>query len=131
MEGTELDVTCAARNSGTAAAGPSTTRFYLTTATASAQKVPADIRLHGTEGWYGGDASTLSMLKLLCNYLSPPASFTHESALASIEAQLSATVGASALEQVAASPLAADAVEAQRLAATGVVQESPGTRWPR
>ncbi|HEY0889583.1 MAG TPA: CARDB domain-containing protein [Nocardioides sp.] len=201
VEGTELDVTYVARNSGTAAAGPSTTRFYLTTATASARKVPADIRLHGTgdltgvaagagaagstvtvrvpfgipardyavrvcaddlgavaerdetnnclvvpaplavtatpgqlevqaytdaEGWYGGDASTLSMLKLLCTYVSPPASFTHESALASIEAQLSATVGASALAQVAASPLAADAVEAQRLAATGVVQESPG-----
>lgn len=78
------------------------------------------------EGWYGTDASTLSMLKLLCHYVTPAATFTHESALASIEAQLAATVGAGALGQMAASPLAANAVEAQRLAATAVVNDSPG-----
>ncbi|GAA1962204.1 hypothetical protein GCM10009798_22460 [Nocardioides panacihumi] len=85
-----------------------------------------EVQSYGDAAAWLPDSASLTMLKLFCGATTPPQTMSLTAAVSSVRSRLAATVGGSALDMVAASPLAADAVSAQRLAGTALSQSSPG-----
>lgn len=78
-----------------------------------------------TSPWLPAELS-VTYLKAMCAHTFPAVRMTPATAISRLEAMLRAAGGTDVLTRLAGSGLADDAAEAQRLAATGALQDSPG-----
>ncbi|MCB8955478.1 MAG: hypothetical protein H6529_03260 [Nocardioides sp.] len=89
----------------------------------------ADLRLQtfaDAYRWPDDEDDAVDWMSIFCSSNYPVKPMTLPAAVASVEQRLADTAGADALHQLDASGLADTAVQAQQLAATATLQESPG-----
>lgn len=111
-EGNEIDNCTAATTSLRVTAAPGTGTMALPSYADTSPWLP--------------DALSVTWLKAMCQHTFPAVRMTPATAISRLKAMLRTAGGADVLTRLAASGLADDAAQAQRLAATGALQDSPG-----